>query len=81
MTCKIPMTHEEKEEKLHLIQLDYFHKTESAKLAIAGNLLSAEDYETAIDEFIRKHPRDLVIFLEANYDIEQKYIDEKWEED
>ena len=75
------MTYEEKEDKHHLIQLDYFHKTDSAKLAIAGNLLSAEDYETAIDEFIRKHPGDFRIFLEDNYNIEQKYIDEKWEED
>ncbi len=69
------------EEKLHLIQLDYFKKTDSAKLAIAGNLLSAEDYEIAIDRFIGKHQRDFRIFLEDDYDIEQKYINEKWEED
>ena len=76
------MTPEEKEEKLHLIQLDWSSRSDTWKIEYAEGVLVTESYFSfALYEFAMQDKSDFRRFLEDNYDLEQKYIDEKWEED
>ena len=74
------MTHEEKEEKKHLIQLDWSSHSDTWKIEYANGKIRNDKYRDALLEVAQKDEAGFRQFLEDNYDIEQKYIDENWEE-
>ena len=77
------MTHEETEEKKHLIQLDWSSHGNKWEIEYAENVLLAEDsqFAFALYEFAQENKPDFRRFLEDKYGLERKYIDEKMEED
>lgn len=75
------MTPEEKEEKLHLIQLDWSSKDDAYKIGYADDVLDNDIMNEALWQFVMQDEAGFRRFLEDNYNLEQKYIDEKWEDD
>lgn len=78
------MTHEEKEEKLHLIQLDWSSHSDAWKIEYAEGVLNKEakdNFQSILYAFAMQDESGFRQFLEYSCDLEQKYIDEKWEDD
>jgi hypothetical protein len=81
MPC-ISLDQQIKEEKLHLIQLDWSSKSDAWIIEYGEEKLSDQfGFGTILYEFAKKNEADFRRYLEDTYNLEQKYIDEKWEND
>jgi len=74
------MTHEEKQEKLHLIQLDWSSHGDTWKIEYFEKLSGRDEFNSLMWEYIQEDLAGFRRYLEDNYNLEQKYIDERWEE-
>ena len=81
------MTHEDKEEKLHLIQLDYSKKSDYDKIMLGIYFFDKHDdvgnpskFDDIMYSYCMKNEKDFRQYLEDSHNLEQEYIDEKWEE-
>ena len=79
MPC-ISLEQQEKEEKLHLIQLDWSSRSDDWKIEWSQFALGDDKFFDALYGFAMEDKSGFRRFLEDNYKVEDKYIESKREE-